>query len=396
MKKILFLVIDGLADDPIPQLNGQTPLEAANTPNFDFLAKNGVCGVVIPWTKKGELPTSEDCHLALFGYSPPTSNPGRGVLEAIGIDEKLTGNEVCLRGNFASVDENLFILDRRAERIENTSSLILALNKISSRIKVKRSFGHRIVLIIKGKDLGEKITSNDPKKVGEKVLPIIGKDKKSQKTAQILREFLEKAHIVLRNHPLNKKRVREGRLPANYLLLRGAGRLKKVKSFYQKYKLKAGVIAGGILYKGIGKFLGMEEIPVKGATGKKDTNLKGKILKAKQSLSRFDFIFLHIKAPDTFGEDGDFQGKKEFLEKIDSHLPPLFDLKNTLLVITGDHPTSCLKKSHSLGTNPLLIFGDGKDNVEKFSERECEKGALGKILQINLLKKVLKLASRVA
>lgn len=394
MKKILLIIIDGLGDEKIPALNGKTPLEAAQKPNLNFLAKNGICGVVEPWVEKGKLPTSEDCHLALFGFNPKTKNPGRGVLEVLGIGEKILKNDICFRGNFATVDENLVIIDRRAGRIEKTQSLIKALNKIEvkeAKIIIKKAFGHRFGLILRGKKLSEKVTSNDPKKVGEKVLKIFGKGK-AKKTADILNEFLAKAHLLLENHPLNKQRKKEGKLPANYLLLRGAGKFKEIESFEQKYGLKSAFIAGGTLYKGIGRYLKMKEIKVKGANGMVNTNLKGKFLAAKKAIKKYSFVFLHIKAPDNLAEDGNFLGKKAFIEKIDQKLNLLFDLKNVLIVITGDHSTSSLAKSHSLEPIPVLIFGNGQDRVEEFSEEKCKSGKLGKIFQLNLMTTILKYA----
>ncbi len=398
MSKIILIVIDGLADEPIPQFKGKTPLEAAKTPNLDFLAKNGICGQVIPWIEKGKLPTSEDTHLAIFGYDPKKSNPGRGVLEALGINFKLRKNDICFRGNFATVDDDLTIIDRRAGRIEKTENLISALNKIKvkgAKVIVKKSFGHRIVLVLRGKNLSEKVTKNDPKKVGVKVLRILPKIKNAKRTVQILNQFLEKARFILKNHPQNKKRIKEGKLPANFILLRGAGKFRKVKSFKEKYKLRTAFIAGGVLYKGIGKYLKMKEIKVRGANGMKNTNLKGKILALKKNIRKFDFIFLHIKATDTFAEDGDFLGKKNFIEKIDRNLKPILKLKDVLIVITGDHPTSSLKKSHAFGKNPVLIFGNGKDKVEKFSEKNCQKGDLGTLSQMDLLRKIFEIDKKI-
>lgn len=395
MKKILLIVLDGLADDKIPELNYQTPLEAAKTPNFDFLAKEGICGTTVCWTKKGEVPTSEDTHFAIFGYNPEKFNPGRGVLEALGASIKIEKNDIFFRGNFATVDDNLIIIDRRAQRIEKTEKLIEALNKIKvegAKIFLKKTFGHRFVLRLRGKGLSEKVSSNDPKKVGAKVLEILPLSKKAKKTAKILKEFLKKAKEVLQKHPENKKRKEKGKLMANYLLLRGASKMRKIESFQKKYGLKAAFVAGGTLYKGIAKYLGQKEIKVEGTTGMANTNLRGKILAAKKALKRFDFVFLHIKAADTFSEDGDFLGKMKFLEKVDKNLKPLLDLKDVLIVITGDHPTSSLLKSHKFGKNPVLIFGAKKDNVEKFSEKDCEKGGLGNFPQIELMKKIIFLA----
>ena len=389
-KKIILIVIDGLGDEPIPQLKNRTPLEAANTPNFDFLAKNGICGLVLPWREKGKLPTSEETHLAIFGYDPSRFNPGRGVLEVLGIGEKIKKGDVCFRGNFATVDENLVIIDRRAERIEDTEDLIASLNKIKIKgvkVIVKKAFGHRIGIIFRGKNLSANVSSNDPKEIGVKVLRIRGQ----KRMVKILEEFLEKARSILENHPKNKKRKKEGKLPANYILLRGAGKFKKVKSFNEKYGLKAAFIAGGTLYKGIGKYLGMEEIKVEGADGTIKTNLRGKFLAAKTATKNYDFVFVHIKATDNLAEDGKFIEKKEFIEKIDKNLNSILDLKNILIVVTGDHSTCSLRKNHCNFPNPILIYGAEKDNCEKFSERECRKGNLGFLKQIEIMKKVLNL-----
>lgn len=394
MKKILFIIIDGLGDELIPQLGKKTPLEAAQTPNIDFLAKRGSCGIVFPWSEKGKLPTSEDCHLALFGYNPKMANPGRGVLEILGIGEKILKNDICLRGNFATVNEKLEIIDRRAGRIEDTDNLIKHLNKIKIRgakIKIRKAFGHRFGLILRGKNFNEKITSNDPKKTGVKVLKIKAKNKNSQKTAKFLNLFLDISHAILETHPLNKKRKLKGFLPANYLLLRGVGKLKKIEKFTEKYNMKAGFIAGGTLYKGIGRYLGMKEIRAKGATGLPTTNLKSKFLAAKKNIKNFDFIFLHIKAPDSLAEDGNFLGKKDFLEKIDKEISIILKLKDLKIVLTGDHSTCSLKKNHCQLPLPFLIYPGKGEMIKKFSERECKKGKLGKIKQLDIMKNILSL-----
>jgi 2,3-bisphosphoglycerate-independent phosphoglycerate mutase len=396
MKKILLIIIDGLGDEPIPRLKNKTPLEAANTPNLNFLVKNGICGLVKPFLfPKEKKPSSEGTHIALFGFKDYFL--GRGPYEAIGVGIKMKKGDIAFRGNFATVNENLKVIDRRAGRVEKTQPLIKALKKIKIKgfkFLIKKSYGHRFVLVLRGKNLSPKISSNDPQKVGVKVKEILPLDKsrKSKITAQILNQFLEMAYQILKEHPFNKERVKKGLLPANYLLIRGAGKLKKTPTFKEKYNLKAAYIAGGALYKGIAKILGMKGIFVKGATGFANTNLKGKILAAKKGLKKYDFIFLHIKATDTFAEDGNFIGKMKFIEKIDQNLKPILNLKNTLIVVTGDHSTSSLLKKHCKREIPILIYGDGKDGVEKFSEKECQKGKLGKIRQIDLIEKILEYA----
>ena len=404
MKKILLIVIDGLGDEPIPQLKNKTPLEKAETPNLDFLAKKGILGLVLPYFEKGKLPTSEDTHLALFGFDPKISNPGRGVLEVLGIGMEILPGDVCLRGNFGTLDEKMKILDRRAGRLENTEPLIEAISNIEIegvKFLIKKAFSHRIGIVMRGEKLSSEISDGDPKIIGVQPLKIkaLDKSKKAKFTAKVLNEFLKRAHFILKNHPLNKKR----KLPANYILVRGAGKLKKFLAFSKKYKLKSCCIAGGTLYKGIGKYLGMDLIQAEGANGLQNTNLKGKILAAKKALKKYNFIFCHIKAADNLAEDGNFLGKEEFIEKIDKNIKPLLGLKNTLIAITADHSTCSELKRHCVEPIPILIYGTpptllppasrapGKNGVQKFSEKACQKGKFGKIKQINLMKKILEL-----
>ena len=406
--KILLIVIDGLGDRPIPQLGNKTPLEAAKTPNLDYLAENGICGLISPYLQNKKPPTSEDTHLALFGYDPKIYNPGRGVLEVMGIGMEILAGDVCLRGNFATVDEKIKIIDRRAGRIEETTDLIQAIGGIEIegvKFLIGKGVSHRIGMVMRpcldavlslGKrilDLSPKISDGDPKITGVRPRQIrpLNSSKEAKFTARILNQFLAKTHSILKDHPLNKKRERQGENPANYILVRGAGSFKKIQNFYNKYKLKAGCIAGGTLYKGIGKYLGMDLIEVKGSTGLPNTDLQGKLLAAKKAFKNHDFIYCHIKAPDNLAEDGDFQGKRDFIEKIDKNLKPLLSLKNVLIVVTADHSTCCGLKRHCSEPIPLLIYGQGQDSVKEFSERACKEGKLGKIKQLDLMKKILAL-----
>ena len=406
--KILLIIIDGLGDKPIPQLGNKTPLEAAKTPNLDWLAKNGICGQILPYLQNKKLPTSEDTHLALFGYQPKIFNPGRGVLEVLGIRTKVLPGDVCLRGNFATVDKNLKIIDRRAGRIEKTAELIRAISGIEIgglqpsrhpsargplvKFLIGKAVSHRIGLVMRGRSLSPIISDNDPKITQVRPVQIRALDKSAKAlfTARILNQFLTRTHSILKNLPLNKKR----KLPANYILVRGAGKLKKNPSFRQKYKLSSCCIAGGTLYKGIGKFLGMREIKVKGANALPTTNLPGKFQSAKRALKNYDFVFLHIKAADNLAEDGKFLAKKEFIEKIDKNLKPILNLKDTLITVTADHSTCSLLKRHCLEPFPVLLYGRGikPDRVTEFSERACKKGKLGKIKQIDLMPVILSLA----
>jgi len=398
MKKILLIVIDGLGDEPISQLKNQTPLEAAKTPNLDFLAKNGICGLVKP-TFSTAIPTSEECHLALFGYDYKSYPVKRGLFTALGAGMKMKKGDVALRGNFGTVDENLNMIDRRAGRITKTEPLIKSLNGIvinGIKFLIKNAGEHRIGIVMRGKNLSPKISDGDPHygKLEERIKKILPlkKNKKAIFTAQVLNKFLEKAHLILKNHPLNIERKKKGLPPANYILTRGASSLIKLPSFKRRYSLKACCIAGKPLYKQIGKILGMDLIKVKGANGLPNTNLKGKIQAVKRAFKNYDFVFLHIKAADSLAEDGNFLGKKDFIEKLDKNLELILKLKDVLIVVTGDHSTCSILKRHCKIPIPILISGTERDKIEKFSEKECKKGKFGKIKQIDLMKKILKYA----
>jgi 2,3-bisphosphoglycerate-independent phosphoglycerate mutase len=403
MKKILFIVIDGLGDGLIPELENKTPLEAARTPNLDFLARQGTCGLIEPfkfdWQDK---PESDTCHLALFGYEPEKYHLGRGVYEAFGIGVKLRKGDIALRANFATINDDLKIIDRRAGRIEATQSLVDALKGIEIegvKFLLFKSYGHRAVLVLRNANLSAEISDSDPKEEGSEIKKVIAKMELPEAifTARILNKYLLEIQRVLKNHPLNSERVKTGLPPANCILTRRAGKFQETVAFKEKYGLSACCIAGGGLYKGIGKILGMDLIEVEGANGFKNTNLTGKISAAKDALKNYDFVFLHIKAADSLAEDGNFRGKKEFIEKIDENLKPLLNLEDTLIALTGDHSTCSLLKRHCSEPLPILIWsrtvldrtGEG---VEKFSERTCRKGGLGEFKQLDLISKILNFA----
>lgn len=361
-------------------LGGRTPLEAAQTPNLDWLMKKGRGGLIEP-VFEGPFPASEDAHLSLFGYSLPKWSMGRGVFEAAGLGMKLKKNDLAFRGNWATVDERLKILDRRAGRIKETKSLVQALKKIHSvsgvRFIINSGIEHRFVLVMRGKNLSDQITANDQHQVGVKVPFIAPLDDRpeSQRTAAILNHFLEEAHQLLKNHPFNEARKEKGLQPANYLLLRGAGRLREIPSFQEKWNRSAYFITGGGLYRGVAKILGMKEVKVTGATRKTVANLAGKFRTAAEVIKKAPFLFLHVKGTDTYSHDGDCQGKKEFIEKIDQALKPLLDLSGTTIAVTADHATPCEEGQHSTDLIPMLIWSKKirEDALEHFGEKSAPR-----------------------
>ncbi len=398
--KILFIILDGLGDRPIEELDNQTPLEAAQTPNLDLMISKGMGGLIEP-VYKGDFPTSKDAHLSLFGYDLDKWKMGRGVFEVIGIGMKMRAGDVALRGDLASVDDKMIIKDRRSGRIRKTQPLLKAIQGIEIegvKFLIGAGVGHRMGIVMRGQHLSENISDNDKHNINvvpDRVKPLDDASE-SAFTARILNKFLEQAHNILKDHPLNRKRIKKGKMPANYTLVRTAGMIKPIPSFWEKWQLRACCIAGAGLYKGIGKALGMDLIKVKGATGNFDTDIKAKIKAARKSLKKYNFCFLHIKATDDFSHDGNYEGKRSFIEKFDKELKPIINLKKTITVVTGDHCTPCVLKQHSTDSIPVLLYGNGQDKVDRFSERDCQTGRIGKIKSINFMTGVVEIARQIA
>ena len=396
-----------MGDLPIREFGNKTPLEAASTPNMDRLAKNGTTGIIYV-LGKGIRPNSDDAHLTLFGYNVKKDYPERGAIEAAGVSIKLEQGDIALRANLATVDKELRVKDRRAGRIEDTTPFVKELDGMvidNVRFIVKPGTGHRVIIVMRGKNLSDKISNSDvhyasstkivKEWMNKKVLAIKPMDKTEEAkfTANVLQKFLERSHKILEKNPLNDEREKEGKLRGNHLLTRFAGYYKKLKPFEDRYGLKACCIAGAGLYKGLGAIAGMDLIQVKGATGLPNTDVKAKIEAAKKAIKKYDFVFVHIKPADIYGENGDYKGKKEFIEKIDKAIDDL-DKVNATIVITADHSTPCCCKDHSGDPAPLLIYKrDIKaDNLAKFSEKECKKGSLGIVYGKDFMKTILKLA----
>lgn len=387
MNKAILFIIDGLGDLPNPE-TGKTPLQTARLLNFERMAREGVTGLMST-ISPGIVPGSDVSHLQILGYDPGEFYCGRGPLEALGAGMELKKGDIAFRANFATMASGK-ITDRRAGRIDSTSA-----KKLEAAVNMKidgvqfifiATTEHRGALIMRGKGLGANVTDSDPHHDGE--APLCRQlDKKSAKTAKLINKFTAEVYKKLSKHEVNKTREK----PANVVLLRSAGTAMQVPKFGQKFKLKAACVAGGALYKGIAKYLGMDVIDVKGATGTKDTNLVAKGNAVSAALNEHDFVFLHVKACDSFGHDGDFDGKKNMLLRIDNELLPILRETGATIVITGDHSTPCVRKAHSGHEVPVLVWSKGgrTDNVSAFDEVACMQGGLGHINGKNLMPMIL-------
>lgn len=382
--KIIMLVIDGLGGVSHPDHDNKTALEAAYTPNLNNLSKESALGLSVP-VKPGITPGSGPAHLALFGYDPERNQIGRGALEAYGIGLTLENNDVAARGNFATFDENGIVIDRRAGRISSEECERLV-KKLSSEIKsiegVKVSLypgkEHRFVVIFQGEGLGHNLPDTDPQKEGLPPIEPIGLDYPSRFTARVVREFMNLARQVLKNE---KK--------ANGILLRGFSAKPNIEPFPQRYKLKPLALASYPMYRGITRILGLDT----------PLNLKSfeeEFEMLKKEYSNYDFIYIHFKEPDKAGEDGNFAKKVEYLEYIDGFIPQFLDLEPDVFVVTGDHSTPCLLRSHSWHPVPFLMHSkySGKDGIAEFGENKCRYGSLGIFPAVHIMPLVLANAKR--
>ncbi len=381
MKKILLIILDGLGDRPSDELNGRTPLEAAIKKNINYLAKNGMVGLLDP-IAPGIRPGSDTAHLSILGYDPFSVYTGRGPFEALGLGMDLKPGDIAFRGNFATINDNMVVIDRRAGRIETgqkelAESLNMEIDGVE--IFVKEGVEHRVGVVFRGDNLSPYVSDVDPHSENVKIHEAKPLKEEARRTADIVNKFVRKSYEILNRHPVNRKRMEEGKFPANVVLLRGAGIVPSLENFGKRYGLKAGCIVGVPLISGICKLAGIETIQVPGATGTVSTNMENKVKYAIESLKNYDFILMNIKATDIAGHDGKPLLKKEIIEREDKAFEPLLKIiEDTLIMITGDHSTPCSVKDHTGDPLPLLLVTKGirSDGIEEWNETSARNGSL--------------------
>ncbi len=388
--KIILIVLDGVGDLPVK--DSKTPLELANTPNLDSLASRSATGLHIP-VDYGITPGSGPGHLGIFGYEPLKYEIGRGILEAVGVGLEVKDTDVAIRGNFATVKyENglPIVVDRRAGRIptEENKRLIKYLSENIKKIdeaEVILCSGkeHRFSLILrfpyKLSHFFEKINDTDPQSTEKPPLLPTGENPEAEKVALIARKFIEEAAKLLKNEP-----------KANYVLLRGFSVKPALEPFPEKFGLKSACIAVYPMYKGLARLVGMDLITFEGES------IDAEVKTLKEAWQDYDFFFVHIKKTDSYGEDGNYEGKISVIEEFDRHFLEIVSLNFNVLAITGDHSTPCIMKSHSWHPVPVLINSPYclGGLSQRFTERECLKGELGIFPSFKLMQLLLAHAGR--
>lgn len=381
--KIILLVLDGLGGiTTTPE--GKTALELAQTPNLDRLAAEGTLGQTIP-IRYGITPGSGPAHLALFGYEPLEYVIGRGALSAAGVDLPVKAGDVAARGNLCTLDAGGNIIDRRAGRIshEEAQPVIAKLNQVQIpgvEVDVRQVKEYRFVIVMRGEGLEPHLNDTDPQEVGLPPLKVAAQQSGAEKAAGLFQDWIEAATKVLADQPV-----------ANGFLLRGFATDPGLPSYEDAYQLEAACIAEYPMYKGLSRLVGMDVLDLVGA------GIQGEFETAQKYWQEHDFFFIHIKKPDSYGEDGNLEGKAKIIEEVDQALPILLDLEPDVLIVTGDHSTPAALKAHSWHPVPFLIWAPKthlSDLESVFSERHCPRGGLGTFPAVETMSLALAHAGR--
>jgi 2,3-bisphosphoglycerate-independent phosphoglycerate mutase len=389
--RCILLILDGLGDRGHLVLDGQTPLMRAHTPNLDRLAALGMTGLFHPWLQGMALP-SEIAHFLLFGYEA-AAFPGRGYIEALGEDIPLGDRDVALLGRIFTVKKKKdeLVLEVEDPQVEEADSLALqeaVRNFHGEGVEVAfvPTGGIRGIVIARG-EVSPEITDSNPIYEGRPLMEVLPWDtahdcEKARRTALALNRYTLWSYQRLSRHPLNKGRVKQGLPPLNAVGLQRAGQYRPVMPLGEKWGFKALAIAAGPIYRGLSRYLGMEMAPVKD-TDRPDADLRER-LELAHGAKDYDFVYVHTKAPDEAAHTKDPMIKVDVITALDQALD--FALEEiapdpeTLLVITADHSTnSDGQMIHSGESVPLLMLGKytRRDQVTRFHEVACARGALG-------------------
>jgi 2,3-bisphosphoglycerate-independent phosphoglycerate mutase len=416
---MIYVLLDGVGDLPHPDLDGKTPLEAANTPTLDKIASNGTIGEVIS-VGKGIAPESDIAVFNMLGYKFKHADyAGRGVIEAIGVGIDFKDGDLALRGNYSTLNDEEIIIDRRAGRHIEKEDADGVAKEIEDKIKltspdisvvVAPTIGHRVTVRIRkeSQKLSSRITNTDPaysniggmgvaKAVGdflkiEKCLPL--EDTEDSKfTANLVNEFSEKSIEIMKNSQINKKRQEENKKQLSCILLRDAGnKFPDVIPINEKYGMNFSCIVDMPVELGISEVLKMKAFE---AGGLIDYEEKARV--AAKAMETQNSIYVHLKGPDEFGHDGDAIGKMKNIEEIDQRffktLVENIDSSKVAIIISADHSTPCINKGHSDDPVPVLVSGDfiKNDGTTRMTEEQAKKGNIGLLQGAEVVSKALEL-----
>jgi 2,3-bisphosphoglycerate-independent phosphoglycerate mutase len=394
--KYVLVVGDGMADYPVPELGGKTPLQVAHKPNMDAIAAKGKNGLIknVPDDLN---PGSETAILSLLGYDPHLYCTGRGPLEAPARGIQLQKNDAAFRCNLITEKDGLLI-DYSAGHIttgeaEQLIDMVKKEFEVKGKIEFFSGLDYRHFLILRNVPNSRQIECTPPHDASgievNSVLPR-AKSRDVDEIVAKMKQIILRSKAVLESHPVNVRRVKEGKLPGNMIWPWGGGPKPAMPSFMEKYGLKAAVISAVDLVKGIGAYADMQVINVPGATGLSNTNYEGKADFALKALKENDLVFIHVEAPDEAGHVRDFAQKVKTIEDLDKRLLGriLEGIKEPYTIaLLPDHPTPIKVGTHTRDPVPFTISSPNlePDGVKKFDELSAKKGAFGLITEVSLM-----------
>ena len=390
--KYVILLGDGMADHPISSLGRKTPLQAAKKPNMDLVATQGRIGLVrtVP---EDMAPGSDVANLSVLGYDPHKYYSGRAPLEAAAMGVHLTSDDIAFRCNFVSVTNGM-MEDYSAGHItsQEGEELIKSLKPLMPGGRLYPGVSYRNLLVLKA---SAKAICTPPHDIMDR--PIIEYLPKGE-DSELLIELMEASRTVLASHPVNLKRISEGKKPANMIWLWGQGPAPSMPTFEERFGIQGAMISAVDLLKGIGTYAGLEVIDVPGATGDIDTNYAGKVQAALEVLRRLDFVYLHIEAPDEAGHEGDVEMKVRAIELFDQNVvgPVIQGLNDSgqdwRVLLLPDHATPICLRTHTREPVPFAMLGEGfEPNCAKsFDEEAAKQGGYGIVDAIDLIRSLLR------
>ncbi|HEX9124278.1 MAG TPA: 2,3-bisphosphoglycerate-independent phosphoglycerate mutase [Actinomycetota bacterium] len=417
MNRLLYVCLDGLGDDPVPELGDRTPLEAAETPNMDRLAAQGSTGTVVT-VGPGIAPESDIAVFAILGYDPKEEHPGRGVVEAVGVGMDFRDGDLAYRVNFATAEWPK-IIDRRVGRdltSDEARGLAAEVNEKlrlpGATFRLEATVEHRGVLVIRAEDgrLSANVTNTDPayRKEGSlgvaletfelevaRCEPLDGSGE-ARRAAELTNAFVEGSAKILDDSEVNRGRRADGRLPGNLILTRDGGdHVPHLQPIRERFGPDWGCFVEMPVERGIARLLGMAPVDAPRLAAEGDYVRWAEL--AADALEGYDALYVHIKGPDVPAHDGRAEDKRDIVSLIDraffGEVLPRIDLRRTVIAVTADHSTSCVRKAHTAEPVPLLVSGAGvpADGTASFGERACAGGSLGALRGVEIVPRLASL-----
>jgi len=369
--KYLIILGDGMADWPCEGLCNKTPLAYANIPNMDRIAREGRSGM-LKTVKDGFEPGSDIANLSVLGYDPALYYTGRGPLEAFSMGICLGPDDIAYRCNLVTVTDGV-MRDFSAGHISSAegAALLKSLDAALPDVSIYPGVSYRNLLVVSG-GAGAKTTPPHDI-VDEEIAEYLpdGGD------ASVLAECVRVSREIFADHPVNKKRIAEGKPPATQIWPWSGGKKPQLPSFLERYGVRGAMISAVDLLNGIARCVGMDIITVPGATGYLDTDYMAKARYAVEALKTADLVYMHVEAPDEAGHLGSAEEKVRAIERLDEAVGYILDNFDGVIALLPDHPTPLALKTHTSDPVPFAVMGLGCDDVDCYSEDAAEKGSFG-------------------